>query len=373
VRLHRGRGKRRMESHHELRVLVVLEDAHLLQAVAAGLQEQLASHDVIVECSSGAEEAVALLRERAPTVLVCSESASPLEVLAAAEHEAPAAIRVLLQRPAAPRALRPLVEEHAHVSVPVAVDASGTSEAAADAILACLDQALRAVNPRAPATSPLPPPRPSPRQPPADPLPDLPTTDLSHELGTPLTVLVTSLGLLSKRLAELPRDDQGASEAATDLHGMALQATERLVETLARMRVDSRAPATRATISPRTRLVQFMGDTRFDHHWRSWEDAVFSGRVADYLANEPVEKLVQLLASEPAALDPYARNVLASALANRFRATRSPVEADGDLLWTQLSATRERIAVARALTDASRLLSADSLKAARGVRARGGP
>lgn len=307
-------------------MLVVCDDPDLRAALVVGLQRGLASEDADVRSVRAAHHAVAL--EWPPSIVVSGPGPSGPSVLATVASQVPSALRILIigQREGLETSAPPGLA-HARFIVADGSEETGTEVAAA--ILARLPTDGR------------------------------PRGDLSHDLGTPLTVLVTSLGLMTNRLKRLPPDDPEVV-AAAELNMAAIDATEALVRVLENVRRQNRvrdALAPGVTISHRSHVAASMGDARFDRHWASWERALHGRQSARYLADEPVENLVELLASSQASRDPLARNVLASALSNRLRPLQPPPELDQASLWVHLTQTRERVALGRSLVADSRLLT----------------
>lgn len=96
-----------------------------------------------------------------------------------------------------------------------------------------------------------------------------------------------------------------------------------------------------------------VGDARFDRIWTEWASLARVDRLA-FLKRTDASKLVSLLASSQLASNPYERNVVASALANRVQAMEHPEQSPEDRQRAQQGFVLEMIAETQARCRVSR-------------------
>jgi hypothetical protein len=103
-----------------------------------------------------------------------------------------------------------------------------------------------------------------------------------------------------------------------------------------------------------------MGDTRFDRAWADWESLAGDARVA-FLRSTDVATLIALLASGQAAKDPYRRNVIASALANRVETHgQEPQGLPEQLVDAEMASVQESVVRSRLLAQTGREMAAST-------------
>lgn len=147
--------------------------------------------------------------------------------------------------------------------------------------------------------------------------------ELSHDLGTPLTAMTTSLFLMQTRLGQMggAAAGEGFLQDVCQLHEQALGEAERMRLVLRSLRARGRAGGV-IQPSPSSRMVMHtppMGDSRFDRAWDEWDSARLEGRTQSTLLHDAtVEDLVHLLAAQVGRDRAVERNIIATALLNRL-------------------------------------------------------
>lgn len=104
-----------------------------------------------------------------------------------------------------------------------------------------------------------------------------------------------------------------------------------------------------------------MGDRRFDRAWDEWESVADAART-DFLRDHGISHLVAMLASKQAGVDPYSRNVIASAIMNRVELLQrgAPPDPTEDVVSRIREMVERSLVLARdsrSIAAASRLLS----------------